>query len=270
MSNLDLSTIKAVVSDMDGVLWRGDTPLPGFTSFFEFLQTHNIPFMLATNNSRRTRQQYLDKFAGFGVTITTDNLLTSAIATGLYLQQEFPEGGKLFIVGEDGLYEAAQTAGLTVVDSSDEPVEAVVVGLDFTVTYNKLKQAALLIQQGARFIGSNGDLSFPFEDGFAPGAGSLLAALHAATGVHPTVIGKPEPLVFEIAVEKMGLPREQILMVGDRLETDILGAQRVGLKTVLVTSGVDTEASIIGKNIQPDMVCTGIDTLVAQWQTMYT
>jgi 4-nitrophenyl phosphatase len=115
-------------------------------------------------------------------------------------------------------------------------------------------------------VGTNGDLTFPAEDGFYPGAGSILAAIEAATKTKPITIGKPEPLMFEIAVQKMGSTLEHTAMVGDRLETDILGGRRAGLKTILVTSGVDNEASIPQKGVQPDAIFSGIDELTDVWQ----
>ncbi|HEX9925487.1 MAG TPA: HAD hydrolase-like protein, partial [Anaerolineae bacterium] len=124
----------------------------------------------------------------------------------------------------------------------------------------------LLIRRGARFVGSNGDLTFPSEEGLTPGAGAILAALEAATGVAPIVIGKPERLMFDIAVQKLGSRPEQTAMLGDRLETDILGGQRAGLKTILVTTGVDTAETIPQKGIYPDAVFSGIQELTQVMQ----
>lgn len=265
-NNLNLTEIRALIIDMDGVLWRGNTPLPGLIDFFDFLQNRAMPFMLATNNASKTPEQYLEKFANFGVTIKRENILTSSLATAAYLTQEFEPGATVYVVGQSGLHQAMREAGFNLVDDARQGADVVVAGIDFTLTYEKLKYAALLIRRGARFIGSNGDLTFPAEEGFVPGAGSILAAIQAATGVAPTIIGKPERLMFDIAVKKMGSRPEQTAMLGDRLETDILGGQRAGLKTILVTTGVDNEASIPQKGIRPDAIFSGIDELAKVWQ----
>jgi 4-nitrophenyl phosphatase len=134
------------------------------------------------------------------------------------------------------------------------------------LTYDKLKYAALQLQRGARFVGTNPDLLCPTEEGLVPEAGATLAALEAATEISPVVIGKPERYLFDQAVAMLGSERAAIAVLGDRLETDILGGQRAGLKTVLVTSGVDDERAIVQKGIEPDLVVSGLDMLVELWE----
>lgn len=264
----DLKNINGLVIDMDGVLWRGDTPLPGLTNFFHFMHVHSLPFMLATNNATKTPEQYLQKLAGFGVkSVKRENVLTSSLATAAYLKREYQPGSKVYVVGQDGLREAMHQAGFAVLEDNSQPADLVVAGADFNLTYEKLKNAALLIQGGARFIGTNGDLTFPSEEGLAPGAGSILAAIEAATGVKPPTVGKPAPLMFEIALEKMGTRPERTAMLGDRLETDILGGQQAGLKTILVETGVDNKSSVKQKGIKPDIILSGIAELVEVWES---
>lgn len=164
--------------------------------------------------------------------------------------------------------QAMRQAGFNLISDSSQPAAAVVAGIDQTLTYEKLKHAAFLIQRGARFVGTNGDLTFPAEEGLAPGAGAILAAIEAATGVKPVLIGKPERLMFDVAVQKLGSNPARTAMLGDRLETDILGGQRAGLKTILVTTGVDTEESIREKGIIPDAVFSGIEALVKRWRAL--
>ncbi len=265
-NKINLNDIQALAIDMDGVLWRGDTPLPGLVKFFAFLDRRTIPFMLATNNASKTVDQYQQKFARFGVKINPETVMTSSLATAAYLRNEFGGEGNVYPVGGPGLHEALRQAGFTVVKDSSRPAKAVVAGIDFDLTYDKLKHAVLLIQRGARFIGTNGDTTFPSEEGFYPGAGSILASIQAATQVEPTIIGKPERLMFEIAVQKMGSRSDLTAMVGDRLETDILGGQRAGLKTILVTTGVDNSDSISQKGVEPDAIFSGIDELVDVWE----
>ncbi len=263
---LNLNNIQALAIDMDGVLWRGDTPLPGLSKFFNFLEKRSIPFVLATNNAGKTPAQYQQKLANFGVALNPENVMTSSLATAAYLKREFNNGGSVYLIGGDGIRQAMRGAGFTVVNDAGRPVEAVVAGIDFNLSYDKLKYAVLLIQRGAQFIGTNGDVTFPAEEGYYPGAGSILAAIQAATGVKPVTIGKPEALMFELAMQKMGSRPNHTAIVGDRLETDILGGQRAGLKTILVTTGVDNEDSIAQKGIQPDAIFSGIDELVEVWQ----
>lgn len=264
-SNFSLKDIHALVIDMDGVLWLENTPLPGLIPFFDFLQSRDIPFILATNNASKTPGQFVQKLARFGVTVEPEHVLNSPLATAAYLQQEFPAGAKVYVVGQEGLLEAMQTAGFTRLNDAGQTADVVVAGLDFTLTYDKLRYAALHIQRGARFVGTNGDLTFPAAEGNLPGAGAILAAIEATTGVKPITIGKPERLMFDIAIAKLGSSPAQTAMLGDRLESDILGGQRAGLKTILVTSGIDNEATIVEKGIQPDAIFSGIDELVYEW-----
>ncbi len=267
-NKLNLNDIQALLIDMDGVLWRGDQPLPGLVDFFDVLQHRSRPFMLVTNNSTKTTAQYVQKLANFGVTVKAENILTSSSATATYLKREFEPGATVYVIGHEGLYEAMREAGFVVVDDASQGADMVVVGMDLSLTYEKLKYAALLIRRGARFVGSNGDLTFPSEEGIIPGAGAILAAIEAATGVSPILIGKPERLMFDIAVEKMTSQPKHSAMLGDRLETDILGGQRAGLKTILVTSGIDNEDSILQKGIQPDAIFSGIEELGRYWRTV--
>jgi 4-nitrophenyl phosphatase len=263
---LNLTDIRALIIDMDGVLWLDNTPLPGFNPFFEFLHRQAIPYMLATNNASKTPDQYVHKLAKMGVKIPLERVLTSPLATAAYLQREYKRGATVFVVGQEGLYEAMRDAGFKIILDISQPAEVVVAGVDFTLTYDKLKYAALHIQRGARFVGTNGDVTFPAEEGNWPGAGSILAALQAATGVKPITIGKPGQLMFDIAVAKMGSQPEHTAMLGDRLGTDILGGQRAGLKTILVTTGIDNETTIRTTGIQPDAVFSGINQLVEAWR----
>ncbi len=264
--DFDLRNIKAVAIDMDGVLWRGNTPLPGLEKLFSFLHRHAIPFMLATNNASKTPNQYEQRLANFGVTITRENVLSSSLATAAYLQSELEPGSKIYVIGGDGIREALTEVGFTLISDSSQPAVAVVSAIDFELTYDKLKHAVLHIQRGAQFFGTNGDLSFPSEEGYYPGAGSILAAIEAATGVTPITIGKPQPYMFKVAVQKMGTAPQETAMIGDRLETDILGGQQAGLKTILVSTGVDNEASVQEKGIQPDAIFSGINELADVWE----
>ena len=218
---------------------------------------------MVTNNAGRSIQQYVEKLAWLGVDVEPWQVLSSAVATASYLQNRFPDGGEIFIIGEQSLIDLFETHGFN--QGSKKPL-AVVAGLDRSINYEKLKDATLLLRRGTPFIGTNPDLLIPTEEGLIPEAGTTLAALQAATGLQPTVIGKPESHLFEMALRRMGSQPAQTDMLGDRLITDILGAQRAGIASILVTTGVDSTGTISEQEIEPEVVVNDLAELVALWQ----
>ncbi|MCL4248683.1 MAG: HAD-IIA family hydrolase [Anaerolineae bacterium] len=255
---MTLANISGVVMDMDGVLWRGDVLLPGVHEWFSLLQTRAIPFALATNNSTKTPNDYVDKLARFGIGgVELHQIVTSSTTTVDYLRKHYPAGTTVFVVGGDGLRTLLVDAGFQLTDNA----QLVVAGLDPQLTYAKLKQATLLIRAGAEFIGTNDDRTFPTAEGLAPGAGSVLAAIQTATDQIPRTMGKPNAPMFEAALAILGTAPEQTLMIGDRLETDIAGAQRLGYRTALVLTGVATADDVAHGHIQPDAVYADLNTL---------
>lgn len=261
-----LSEIEALILDIDGTLLWGETPLPGLHGLFGFLRSYRIPFVVASNNATKSPAEYQRKFANLGVNVELERILTAGVATVDYLLQAVGAGALLYVIGEVALWDALQAAGFTLRGDAAGPVEAVVVGGDATLTYEKLKYAALLLQRGARLVGTNPDVLCPTEEGLVPEAGTTLAALQAATGTTPTIIGKPERFLFDLAVQRMGKVPGQIAVLGDRLETDILGGQGAGLTTILTTTGVDDETTIAQKGIEPDWIVAGLEVLVDLWQ----
>ncbi len=264
-----MDNIKNLILDMDGVLWRGETPMPGLADFFNTMHDCGIQFVLATNNASKTPQQYVAKLARFGVTVTEDQVFTSAEATGRYVQERYAVGTAVFVVGAEGLQTAVQKRGfrLLTIDEvmAGETAVFVVAGFNPTVTYAQLAAGSLLIRKGADFIGTNPDLTFPSEYGQLPGAGSLLAFIQAATGVEPTVIGKPGPLIFQMAMHKLGGTPQNTAMVGDRLETDIAGGKAAGIQTILVLSGISQRADLANANgLQPDLIFADIQEIADQ------
>ena len=233
---------------------QGNHPLPGLAQLFNFLHQNNIPYIIATNNAQHSAQDYQEKLARCGVHVGEDHILTSAMATASTLQGQLPQGAAIYVIGRSALASALQTAGFVILTDASEPAAAVIVGGDPYLTYDKLKHATLLIQRGARFIGTNPDLVYPTEEGLVPECGTTLAALQAATGIRPLVIGKPEPILFNLAADRLGTAPENTFVVGDRLETDILGGNNAGYRTILVTTGVDQPSSIIEKAIHPDFI----------------
>jgi HAD superfamily hydrolase (TIGR01457 family) len=258
-----LRHLQHLIIDMDGVLYRGNEAIPGTGGFLDFLRERGIGFVLATNNSTRTPQQYVDKLADMGVRVHPSEILTSAQATAGYLATIAPPGTRLFFVGMDGLLAALREAGFELVE---DHAEYVVVGMDFTICYERLAQATLEIRAGARFIGTNPDRTFPSERGIVPGAGALMAFLEAATGVTPTIIGKPGTALLEQAMARMGARPASTAVLGDRLETDVLAGRRAGLPTLLVLSGVTDQEMLAQSELQPDLVFDSVAHLHAAWK----
>ena len=260
--------IRALVIDMDGVLWHGTQAIPGLVDFFQTLDELQIRYILATNNASLTPEQYVTKLAGMGVTVAQNKILTSGIATALYLSEHVkPTETRVFVVGEDGatqplLERGCTLTGLYEVNNSDDPVkkgaDIVVCGKDETLTWAKLATATLNIRAGAKFIGTNADTTLPTEHGITHGNGAILAALEVATGITPTIIGKPEPIIYQQALTLLGTSPDETVALGDRLETDILGAVRTGIRSIMVLTGVSTEDDLKDSNYQPTWVMPDI------------
>jgi 4-nitrophenyl phosphatase len=258
-----LLTLQHLVIDLDGVLYRGQEAISGADDFVAFLRSRGIGFVLATNNSTRTPQQYVDKLERMGIQITPGEILTSAQAAAGYLLTLARPGTRVFVVGMDGLRAALQEAGFVLVE---DDAEYVVAGMDFTICFERLARATLLIRAGAGFIGTNPDRTFPSEAGIIPGCGSLLAFLQTATGVTPTVVGKPETAMLQQALRILGAQRSNTAMLGDRIETDMLAGQRAGLGTLLVLSGVTDSDMLSASDLQPDLVLRDVAELQLVWE----
>jgi 4-nitrophenyl phosphatase len=260
---LPFASLRAAILDMDGVLWRADHVLPGVAEFFTFVQQHRLAFVLATNNSTKTVGSYVERLNRIGVPAQPEQVITSAVATADYIGHRYPPETPLYVIGETGIHQTLAERGY-----HEDPATAqvVIVGLDTRLTYEKLTTATLRIRAGADFIGTNGDRTFPISGGLAPGNGSLLAALQAATDVEPIVIGKPERIMFDVALQRLGTTPEQTLMIGDRLETDILGAQRAGLPSALVLTGVTPGDQAREDGVRPDGVFEDLMALYRAWQ----
>lgn len=262
-----LSNIKHLILDMDGVLWRGETPMPGLVTFFNTLDKLNIGYVMATNNATKTVEQYTEKFRRFGLEIPAERILTSAEATAAHLRSYHEAGTPVYVVGAGGLHQAMKAQGFAIVtadevrDGARPPL--VVLGFTTHAVYQDLAMAALLVQNGAEFVGTNSDPSIPNELGPLPGAGSLLAVISTSTGVQPTVIGKPQRYLFDLALKRLGSEQSDTAMVGDRLTTDIAGAKNAGLWTILVLSGISSEDDIAGAAFAPDFVFNDISQLSA-------
>ncbi|QPK64664.1 HAD-IIA family hydrolase [Methylomonas sp. LL1] len=258
--------VRGLIIDMDGVLWHGDRAQPGLIELFQILRYLRLPFVLATNNASLTAEQYVFKLADMGVEIDLTEILTSGMATALFLAERYPaRDTRVFVIGGAGASRPLLDQGFTLTGLDDiEPdrrAHLVVCGLDKQLSWDKLCTAALNIQAGADFFGTNGDVSLPTERGFLPGNGATLAALRAATGVTPVTIGKPEPIIYQQALRLLGVDPAYVIAIGDRLDTDILGAVRAGIRSLMVLTGISCESDIAKLDYAPNWVMRDIREL---------
>lgn len=271
--------IRNLIIDMDGVLWHGERPMPDVGRCLADLQNLGIKVVLASNNSTKTLAQLQHKLERMHITLPPEQLLTSADATASYLERHYANAKTAYVVGEDGLFEAVARAGFDTITpeavshiATDSPedlrtaADFVVGGLTRDLNFELLAMASLLVRAGVPFIATNADASFPSERGQLPGAGAVMALIETASGVAPIVVGKPEPIIFQEALARLGADASNTAMIGDRLETDILGAQRAGLTSILVLSGVSTETDIDTSGIQPDYVLADINAVLKALQ----
>jgi 4-nitrophenyl phosphatase len=266
-----LAKIRNLILDMDGVLWRGDTAMPGLANFFDTLRQLDIGFILATNNATKTAEQYTHKLANMGVIIPANQILTSAATTAYYIANKYPAGIAVYVIGTTSLHETLQAKGFHIVGPNqvEEGATArlVVVGFTPFVVYKELAMGSLLVHNGASLIGTNPDPTIPSEIGPLPGAGALLAVISAATGVEPYIVGKPGPAIFEEAIRRLASSKDDTAMVGDRLSTDIAGAKSAGLSTILLLSGISSRKDILESGIKPDYVFSDISELTHKLQS---
>lgn len=257
-----MKKIKSLIFDMDGVLWRDQTPIGDLGKIFQLLQHHNIEFAFATNNSTKSPSEYQYKLNSFGITVNEEEIVTSATTLVNLLKEKFPHGGPVHILGENGLREALQKNGF---HHRDQDVLAVVGGLDRQINYEKLKIATLLLQQEVDFYYTNADTTFPTPEGIIPGAGSILRALEVGSGRNAILAGKPKPKMFEIAMRIINASAESTLVIGDRLDTDILGGLEAKCNTALVLTGISTSEDLINSAYQPQFVFENLSDLVVHF-----
>ncbi len=247
-----LRALGAFVLDMDGVIYRGEAALPGAAGFIAALRAAGVPFLFLTNNSTTPPDKVAERMNRLGIPCRAEEVLTSAEVTATILAGEMP-GARVLLLGEEGIYQALAGAGFRLVEDHRQ-ADAVVVGMDRRLTYAKLQEAGLAIRRGVPFVATNTDRTLPTPLGLVPGAGSLVAALVAATDREPRVFGKPAPAIYLDALPRLGVSAEEAAAVGDRPETDIVGGQRAGLRTIGVLTGVGTAESFASMQPPPDWV----------------
>jgi NagD protein len=236
--------------DMDGVLYRGSALIPGADSFIQELRVRQIPFRLLTNNSQRTRRDVVAKVARLGIEVEEEHIFTSAMATARFLAQQKPNG-TAFVIGEGGLLTALHQNGYAVVDH--EP-DYVVVGEGRTFNLELVEAAVRMILGGAKLIATNLDPNCPTQDGMRPGCGAMVAMLELATGIRAFSVGKPSPVMMRAARKELGLATDETTIIGDTVETDILGGVQLGYRTVLVLSGGTRPEDLQRFAYRPDLV----------------
>ncbi len=263
--------IRVVIFDLDGVLYRGDQPLPGAVETVERLRRSGRRVIYATNNSTRTREEYVRRLRGFGLPADLDDVVTSAYATARYLQDQGLRPKDALVIGADGFRAELRAAGVLAGEHAVRPfaeaggsaADMVLVGLDQSFTYDKLAEAQRALLAGAPFIAANKDLTYPVEGRLLPGAGTVVAAIEAATGRTAVCVGKPEPYMFQEALRRTGASGSEAVVVGDSVRTDVLAAHRVGALGVLILTGVTTEASLSPTDgVVPDYVVDSLDALL--------
>ncbi len=253
--------IKAVILDMDGVLWAGDDALIDIPAAFRKMRDQDLKVILTTNNATKTAAQFVEKVRSFGVDLEPDQIINSPMAVADILEQRFPGGGPVYIFGEEGVRTTLREHGYY---HAEENVLAVVIGLNRQATFADFSAATRLIRAGAPFIGTNPDPTYPQPNGtLIPGGGAFVAFFEASTGVTPTIAGKPFPFLFQLALKRLGLPPAQTLAVGDRLDTDIIGAREAGCRTALVLSGASKRKDLEGFSPQPDVVANDLIELLS-------
>jgi 5'-nucleotidase len=243
--------------DMDGVIYRGGELIAGADRFIEELRAADVPFLFLTNNSQRTRRDVATKLQRLGIDADEEHVFTCAMATARFLAQQKPKG-TAFVIGEGGLLTAMHRNGYAIVDKDPDYV---VVGEGRTLSFEMVEAALGMIMDGAKLVATNLDPNCPTQAGTRPGCGALVAMLEAASGVKAFSVGKPSPLMLRAARKELGLTSDCTVVIGDTMETDILGGVQLGFKTVLVLSGGTRRDDLPRYAYRPDKVVESIADL---------
>jgi NagD protein len=246
--------VEHYLMDMDGVLVRGAVPIPGAAEFIERLRARGKPFLILTNNSLYTPRDLQARLARAGLRVPEEALFTSALATAQFLHLQAP-GGTAYVIGEAGLTTALYDVGYILTEH--EP-DYVVLGETMSYSFQRLTQAIRLVAAGARFIATNPDVAGPVEEGLVPATGAVAALVAAATGVRPYFVGKPNPLMMRSALRHLGAHSEGAVMIGDRMDTDIVAGTEAGMRTILVLSGVTRREQVGRFPYRPTLVCESV------------
>jgi NagD protein len=249
-----MDAIKHYLMDMDGVIVRGTELIPGVADFIQRLRAQDMPFLILTNNSQYTPRDLQVRLAYLGLDVPPEAIFTSALATAQFLHDQRP-GGRAYVIGESGLTTALHDLGYIL---TDQDPEYVVLGETTTYSFERITRAIRFVEAGARFIATNPDVMGPGQGGIVPATGAVAALISAATGVKPYYVGKPNPLMMRTALRKMDAHSENSVMIGDRMDTDIIAGIESGLRTVLVLTGVTSRQQIERFPYRPTWVCESL------------
>lgn len=249
--------MKSIISDMDGVIYRGKQLIPGAQDFVQRLLASKIPFLFLTNNAEQTPIDLKLKLEQLGIVgLTEDNFITAAMATAMFLKaQNRKPTPKAYVIGGGGLMNELYNVGFSISESNPDYV---IVAKSSSFGFEQLKKAVRFIDHGAKFIGTNPDMIDPVEGGMEPAAGTILAAISAATGKRPYIVGKPNALMMTLATRKLGVHPDNAVMIGDRMDTDIVGGMEAGMTTALVLSGVTNPEIMESFPYRPDHVFNNV------------
>jgi len=247
--------IKGVILDLDGTVYLGKQEVPGASRFIAFLRQSGIRYFFVTNRANRTPALVAEHLCTYGIPCTENDVLTSAQATIQHLKS-----GSVYYIGEEGLKVELDKAGMTV--NEDAP-DYVIVSFDRSFSYEKLKKACRLIHAGATFIATNPDKALKTASGLVPGTGSIVAAVAAGSGKEPIMIGKPERLIIDMGIERLGLARETVINVGDNLATDVPAGINAGVRTVFILTGVSSREDLAKTGLKPNWVVESYEELTA-------
>ncbi len=251
---------KGFICDMDGVIYHGNRVLPGVAEFIDWLHREKKEFLFLTNNSGSTPKELQQKLARMGLDVPEKHFYTSALATAAFLKEQSP-GCSVYAIGEAGLLNALYDAGITM---NDVNPDYVVMGEGKAYSLDTLTKATNLVMKGAKLIGANSDLSGPIENGIAPACRALVAPIEMATGTQAYFCGKPNPLMMRTGLRMLGCHSSEAVMVGDRMDTDIISGMESGMSTILVMSGVSSTETLKTFAYRPTMVLDGVGDIVKQ------
>lgn len=258
MADIDFISKKGFICDMDGVIYHGNIVLPGVAEFIQWLNEEDKEYLFLTNNSSYTPLELQQKLARMGLDVPEHHFYTSALATAAFLKEQSP-GCSVYAIGDAGLTHALYEAGCTL---NDVNPEYVVIGESKTYTLDTITKATNLVLKGAKLIGSNSDISGPIEHGIAPACKALVAPIEMVTGAQAYFCGKPNPLMMRTGLNKLNCHSAEAVIIGDRMDTDIISGLESGISTVLVLSGVSTREKIKTFAYRPTMVLNGVGDIV--------
>ncbi|GCE47679.1 4-nitrophenyl phosphatase [Thermosporothrix hazakensis] len=248
--------------DLDGVVYRGETLVPGAKDFISWLERTGKKYLFPTNNSFASEAQVVEKLNRLGIPAGKEHVLGAGQASVRNIARRFP-GAHVFVIGEQPLIDMVIAYNLPLAREDASDADVVLVGLDRTITYQKLTAAVLAVRRGAHFIAINRDPLLPVAGGFTAGTGTMVAAIEAGSGVTPQVIGKPQPALLQEALNLLGSTPEETVMIGDGLEIDIKAGKAAGTHTMLVLSGKESRESLARSPIKPDLVYENLGAALA-------